>query len=185
MLHPAAASSHYDGNSRKNAMVNDTSLTLPLLTLEHTQALGKTLAKMLPAGTVLLLEGVLGTGKTSLVQGLGTGLGIVDAIVSPTFALIHEYHEGRMPLYHLDLYRLTPTEVRDLHPEIYWLGLEVPLGITAIEWPERLADWPEDYLKIALTHTVQGRAAVLSVSGLVHHWPDIQQSLALDSVATE
>jgi tRNA threonylcarbamoyladenosine biosynthesis protein TsaE len=185
MLHPAAASSHYDGNSRKNAMVNDTSLTLPLLTLEHTQALGKTLAKMLPAGTVLLLEGVLGTGKTSLVQGLGTGLGIVDAIVSPTFALIHEYHEGRMPLYHFDLYRLTPAEVYDLHPETYWLGLEVPLGITAIEWPERLADWPEDYLKIELTHAEQGRAAILSVSGIVHYWQDIQRSLALDLIETQ
>lgn len=178
MFHPDTYSSHYAGKSQKNAMVNDTSVPLQLLTLEHTQTLGKTLGNLLPAGTVLILEGDLGTGKTSLVQGLGAGIGIVDAIVSPTFALIHEYHEGRIPLYHLDLYRLTPAEVYDLHPETYWLGLEVPLGITAIEWPERLPEWPEDYLKIELTHTEQGRTAILSVSGLVQRWQDIRQSLA-------
>jgi tRNA threonylcarbamoyladenosine biosynthesis protein TsaE len=165
-------------------MADDTFLTLNLLTPEHTLDLGKQLGHLLTAGTILLLEGDLGTGKTTLIQGLGAGLGITDAIVSPTFALIHEYPEGRIPLYHFDLYRLTPAEVYDLHPEHYWLGLEAPLGITAIEWPQRLTGFPENYLKIKLTHTEQGRIAVLSVSGLMNHWHEIRQSLTTGSFMT-
>ena len=133
-------------------MANDTSLTLTLLTLEHTLDLGKQLGHLLCAGTTLLLEGDLGAGKTTLIQGLGAGLNITDTIVSPTFSLIHEYPEGRIALYHFDLYRLTPTEVTDLHPEHYWLGLEAPLGITAIEWPERLTALPDNHLKIRLRY---------------------------------
>jgi tRNA threonylcarbamoyladenosine biosynthesis protein TsaE len=165
--------------------VNDTSLTLNLLTPEQTLDLGQQLGHLLTAGTILLLDGDLGTGKTTLIQGLGTGLGITDAIVSPTFALIHEYPEGRIPLYHFDLYRLTPPEVYDLHPEHYWLGLEVPLGITAIEWPQRLAALPENYLNVELSHTSQGRVAALSISGLVSHWHTVRQSLITGGFAPE
>jgi tRNA threonylcarbamoyladenosine biosynthesis protein TsaE len=172
-------------NAQTTVMANNTSLTLNLPSLEHTQVLGQQLGHLLCTGTVLLLEGDLGTGKTTLIQGLGTGLGITDAIVSPTFALIHEYPEGRVPLYHFDLYRLTPTEVDDLHPEHYWLGLEVPLGITAIEWPERLRTLPENYLKIELTHLEKGRIAALSSVGLVNHWDDFQQCLSTESFAIE
>jgi tRNA threonylcarbamoyladenosine biosynthesis protein TsaE len=106
---------------------------------------------------VLLLQGDLGAGKTSLVQGMGRGLGIDDPIVSPTFTLINEYHEGRLPLYHLDLYRLTPTEVDALYLEQYWQGEDFPLGIVAIEWPERLRHRPASYWLIQMTHLPQGR----------------------------
>ena len=166
-------------------MANDTSLTLNLLTPEHTLELGKQLGHLLAAETILLLEGDLGTGKTTLIQGLGAGLGITDPIVSPTFALIHEYPEGRIPLYHFDLYRLTPAEVYDLHPEHYWLGLEAPLGITAIEWPQRLVALPENHLKIKLTHTEQGRIAVFTVFGLVTHWHKVRQSFTNGSFVTQ
>lgn len=114
------------------------------------------MGRSLSAGSVLLLEGELGSGKTSLVQGLGTGLGIVELIVSPTFNLINEYPEGRLPLYHFDLYRLQPLEVAALHPETYWEGAEMPLGIVAIEWPERLQDYPPDHLRIHLSHQPDG-----------------------------
>ena len=87
---------------------------------EATQNLGRQLGKSLPPGSILLLKGDLGAGKTTLVQGIGEGLGITDAIVSPTFTLINEYPEGRVPLYHLDLYRLEPAEVRSLYLEQYW-----------------------------------------------------------------
>jgi tRNA threonylcarbamoyladenosine biosynthesis protein TsaE len=158
-------------------MSNDTSLTLTLQNLEHTQALGQKLGECLTAGTILLLEGDLGTGKTSLIQGLGAGLGITDLIVSPTFALIHEYHEGHFPLYHFDLYRLSPAEANELHPETYWLGLETPLGITAIEWPERLMNWPAHYLHLKLDYAEQGRIATLKTSGTVLHWENIVPKL--------
>ncbi len=117
-----------------------------------TLAVGQWLGRSLPAGTVLLLEGDLGSGKTTLVQGIGAGLGIIEPILSPTFTLICEYVEGRLPLYHFDLYRLGSHEVRGLHPEVYWQGGEFPLGIVAIEWAERLPYLPDDYLQIRLLH---------------------------------
>jgi tRNA threonylcarbamoyladenosine biosynthesis protein TsaE len=127
-----------------------------------TQSLGLELGRSLTAGSVLLLTGDLGSGKTTLVQGLAQGLNINDAIVSPTFTIINEYLDGRLPLYHLDLYRLTSAEVDDLHLETYWLGLEAELGIMAIEWAERLSYLPPDYLRIELTYdTVDGRIAKL------------------------
>jgi tRNA threonylcarbamoyladenosine biosynthesis protein TsaE len=131
--------------------------TLTLPTPQATQAWGENFAKQLTEGTVLLLEGDLGTGKTSLVQGIGLGLGINDPIVSPTFTLINEYYEGQIPLYHLDLYRLSPQEVDALYLDQYWQGEEFPLGIVAIEWPERLSHLPDSYWLIELMILPEGR----------------------------
>jgi tRNA threonylcarbamoyladenosine biosynthesis protein TsaE len=128
-----------------------------------TQMLGIELGKSLMVGSVLLLTGDLGSGKTTLVQGLAQGMDIVDSIVSPTFTIINEYFSGRLPLYHLDLYRLTSAEVDDLQLESYWLGLETERGIVAIEWAERLSYLPEDYIRIELTYDlVDGRIAKIS-----------------------
>jgi tRNA threonylcarbamoyladenosine biosynthesis protein TsaE len=128
-----------------------------------TQMLGMDLGRDLTAGSVLLLTGDLGSGKTTLVQGLAQGMRIEDPIVSPTFTIINEYFSGRLPLYHLDLYRLNEAEVDDLHLESYWLGLETEPGIVAIEWAERLSYLPDDYLRINLTYdTVDGRVAKIS-----------------------
>lgn len=132
-------------------------LTVWLPNAEATRQLGEALGRSLPAGIVLLLEGDLGSGKTTLVQGIGQGLGISDAIASPTFTLINEYFEGRVPLYHLDLYRLEPDEVASLYLETYWEGTETPLGIVAIEWAERLPYLPDSYLQIQLRWTPDGR----------------------------
>lgn len=129
---------------------------------EATRSLGKALGESLPAGSVIFLEGDLGSGKTTLVQGIGEGLGITEQIVSPTFTLINEYTEGRLPLYHLDLYRLQPEEVTALNLESYWEGVEVPLGIVAIEWAERLQYKPDIYLSILFRYsTDSGRQAYL------------------------
>ncbi len=73
-------------------------------------------------------------------------------IVSPTFTLINEYTEGRLPLYHLDLYRLAAQEVAALNLESYWEGVEVTPGIVAVEWAERLPYKPDSYLTISLTY---------------------------------
>jgi len=128
-----------------------------------TVALGQALAAVLPPGAVLLLQGDLGSGKTTLVQGLAQGLGITEPVTSPTFTLIQEYPEGRMPLYHLDLYRLTPAEVVQLHPEIYWQ--ELPPGVVVIEWPERLPTWPPAYLHLAWQWLATGRQVTLTAQG--------------------
>jgi tRNA threonylcarbamoyladenosine biosynthesis protein TsaE len=123
---------------------------------QATRSLGISLGQSLPAGTVILLLGELGAGKTTLVQGIGAGVGITEPIVSPTFTLINEYPEGRLPLYHLDLYRLQPAEVEELNLESYWEGMEVPLGIVAIEWAERLPYLPPSYLNLYLTYSTNG-----------------------------
>lgn len=123
-----------------------------------TQQLGINLGRHLAPGTTILLEGDLGAGKTTLVQGLATGLDIDEPIVSPTFTLISEYDQGRIPLYHLDLYRLQPKEVEGLYLETYWEGTEYPPGIMAVEWAERLPYLPPSYLKIHLTYSeTEGR----------------------------
>lgn len=132
---------------------------------DATQKLGVWLGRSLPEGSILLLEGDLGSGKTTLVQGLGQGLGITEPIVSPTFTLVNEYLEGRIPLYHFDLYRLQPPEVSSLYPELYWEGQEFPLGIVAIEWAERLQYLPAHYLQVKLTMQVSGRQAELTPIG--------------------
>ena len=133
-----------------------------------TRNLGVALGRSLPPGSILLLEGDLGSGKTTLVQGIGAGLGITESIASPTFILLNEYPEGRIPLYHLDLYRLQPSEVDALHLESYWDGTEFPLGIVAIEWAERLVYMPLSYLKIQLTSVeTSGRQAVITAIGAI------------------
>jgi tRNA threonylcarbamoyladenosine biosynthesis protein TsaE len=121
-----------------------------------TRKLGIMFGRSLNAGSVILLEGDLGAGKTTLVQGIGEGLGIPDPIVSPTFTLVNEYTEGRVPLYHLDLYRLEPNEVATLNLETYWEGVEVIPGIVAIEWAERMPYKPDCYLNVCLSHGDEG-----------------------------
>jgi tRNA threonylcarbamoyladenosine biosynthesis protein TsaE len=157
------------------------SYQIDLPTLDATQNLGKTLGQTLTAGMVVLLEGDLGSGKTTLVQSIGAQLGITEAIVSPTFTLVNEYPEGSIPLYHFDLYRLSPAEVAGLHLETYWDGIENPLGIVAIEWPDRLTPWPEQYLSIHLSHTATGRQATLQAKGLIH--PELWTGEAFQSSA--
>lgn len=121
------------------------------------QHLGMILVETLKANSVILLEGDLGTGKTTLVQGIGKGLGIDEAIVSPTFTIINEYTQARLPLYHLDLYRLETSEILALNLETYWEGIEVLPGIVAIEWAQRMPYKPEMYLTIHLTHETESQ----------------------------
>lgn len=128
------------------------SVKFSLVGIEQTRSLGISLGRTLGAGSVIFLEGDLGSGKTTLVQGIGAGLGINESIVSPTFTLINEYTAGRLPLYHIDLYRLQLQEVVALHLETYWEGVEFPLGIMAVEWADRLEYLPPGYLQIRLNY---------------------------------
>jgi tRNA threonylcarbamoyladenosine biosynthesis protein TsaE len=101
----------------------------------ETSAVAKDLARSLTTGAVVLLSGDLGAGKTAFVRGLAEGLGIDPELVSsPTFTLIQEYRGGRLPLHHVDLYRLRSIEVDDLGLD----ELTLEGGVTAIEWPDRL-----------------------------------------------
>jgi tRNA threonylcarbamoyladenosine biosynthesis protein TsaE len=101
----------------------------------ETIALGKRLAMELQRGDVLALSGELGAGKTALVKGIARGLGIEQDATSPTFTFIHEYTGGRLPLFHIDLYRLDAVE------QALAIGIEDylnPAGVTVIEWAEKI-----------------------------------------------
>jgi tRNA threonylcarbamoyladenosine biosynthesis protein TsaE len=105
---------------------------------EETRAMGESVGRSAAAGDVITLSGDLGAGKTRFAQGVAAGIGIAPSvpIVSPTFTLLNEYR-GRLPLYHLDLYRLAGGgDAADLGLEEYLYGN----GVSVIEWPERLGE---------------------------------------------
>lgn len=103
----------------------------------ETEALGEQWGREARPGLVILLCGDLGSGKTRLVRGLARGLGSAARVHSPTFTLVNEYLDGRMPLYHLDLYRLNSADA--LHSAGIEDFLESP-GVSVIEWAERLEE---------------------------------------------
>ncbi|MBI5876237.1 MAG: tRNA (adenosine(37)-N6)-threonylcarbamoyltransferase complex ATPase subunit type 1 TsaE [Chloroflexi bacterium] len=129
----------------------------------ETQALAARIAPLLQAGDVLWLSGDLGSGKTTFTQGLGRALGITQPIVSPTFVLIREY-AGRLPLYHIDLYRLdNPREALNLGLRDYLDGE----GVCVIEWAERFdarGDLPGLHIRIE-PDAGSGRAFDFAASG--------------------
>jgi len=115
---------------------------------DETAAVGRDLAATLSAGDVLLLFGDLGAGKTAFVRGLAEGLSIPpDEVSSPTFTLIQEYRGGRLPLFHVDLYRIEDPR------ELYELGLDeiAEEGVLAIEWAERLPAPPSHATRVSIT----------------------------------
>jgi tRNA threonylcarbamoyladenosine biosynthesis protein TsaE len=103
---------------------------------DQTEALGEALAPLLRVGDVLLLSGDLGAGKTQLTKGIARGLGVAEPVTSPTFNILL-VHEGRLPLYHFDLYRLEHAE--ELEELDYWGMLEAD-GVAVVEWGDRFAD---------------------------------------------
>ena len=115
----------------------------------ETADVGRRLAPTLSPGSVVLLIGDLGAGKTALVRGLAEGLGVPpDEVSSPTFTLMQEYRGGRVPLIHVDLYRLNDArEIDDLGLEE--LGLE---SVLAIEWAEKLPRPMADAIEVRIEH---------------------------------
>lgn len=104
---------------------------------EETLALAKQLGAQVQAGTVCTLSGDLGVGKTVFAQGLAQGLGITEAISSPTFTIVQVYDEGRLPFYHFDVYRIgDPEEMDEIGYEDYFYGD----GVCLIEWAELIEE---------------------------------------------
>ena len=122
-------------------------LTVLTSSAEATQALGASLAPLVRPADVVLLTGDLGAGKTQLTKGLAAGLGVPEPITSPTFNILL-VHEGRLPLYHFDLYRLERGE--DLEDLDYFGTLEAD-GVAVVEWGDRFSEaLPRDGLVLAL-----------------------------------
>ncbi len=134
---------------------------------EETIALGRQIGSLLEPGTILGLCGDLGAGKTCLVQGVAGGLGIApETITSPTFTLVAEHYRGRVPFYHIDLYRLEGGADEELGYEEYLFGH----GVAAIEWfpflPDRVRDSLEEHLLIAIEYGKgNGRTLTLTPYG--------------------
>ena len=104
---------------------------------KDTEKFGLALAETLSPGAVVALSGDLGAGKTTLTQAIAKGLGVTSPVTSPTFLILQEYKEGRMPLYHFDLYRLSGDD------DLYELGFEDYLfgdGVCVIEWADLVKD---------------------------------------------
>lgn len=120
-------------------------LYLHTLRAFETRKLGEHLGRILKGGDIVCLIGGLGTGKTTLVQGIAKGVGVNDYVNSPTFKLINEY-KGKYPVYHFDLYRLDSVrEVEELGYKEYFYND----GITIIEWADKIVDvWPQERLEI-------------------------------------
>ena len=116
---------------------------------EITAELGRKLGAQVKPGDVICLTGDLGVGKTVFTQGFAEGLGIDEPICSPTFTIILEYHSGRIPLYHFDVYRiLDPEEMYEIGYEEYVYGD----GVSIIEWPGLISDiLPEERYDITIS----------------------------------
>lgn len=153
----SAADSSAD--QRAGAPPRPRSLDLVSQSSLHTERIGERLARLARPGDVLALSGELGAGKTVLAKGVAAGLGLDPAdVASPTFIILREHYGGRMPLYHLDLYRL---EGQDLGTTGWEETLEGG-GITVIEWPDRAgSSLPEDRLDIRLEHIADTKRRVL------------------------
>jgi len=120
--------------------------------LKETLTLGGKLSQKLNPQSIVLLKGPIGAGKTSFVQGIAKGLSITEDITSPTFALSHHYNSGKIPLIHLDLYRL---ENISSAKEVFFSEEEEALqrqAILVIEWPELIEPLVENFWKIEISY---------------------------------
>lgn len=150
---------------------------LTLHNREATMAVGKKMAPFLQAGDVIVLNGDLGAGKTTFTKGLAAGLGISDVIKSPTFTIIREYQSGRLPLYHMDIYRLESGGAEDLGLEEYFDGD----GISVVEWAEFIEDeLPTEFLAINFKRTDDEQTRELSFEPHGRHFESLVKRLVAD-----
>ena len=138
---------------------NELELDIVSHSAAQTQRLGARLGELAGAGDLFCLEGELGSGKTCFVQGLGRGLGIPGAIHSPTFILANEHRGGRLPLFHLDVYRMRGAD------EAMGIGLDDYIsgdGVCVIEWAEKIRDaLPPERMWIAFRHVDSSKRGLL------------------------
>lgn len=123
-------------------------MVIETTTREETLALGVKIGEQAIPGMVICVDGDLGAGKTVLAQGIAKGLGVMEQVVSPTFTIIQEYRDGRLPFYHFDVYRIEdPDEMYEVGFEDYFYGG----GVCMIEWSELIRELlPEEHVHITI-----------------------------------
>ncbi len=130
---------------------------------EETEALGERVAASLKAGDVIAYTGELGMGKTAFTRGLARGLSCRGRVSSPTFTIVNEY-EGKLPLFHFDMYRLSCAD------ELFDIGWEDYLargGICAVEWSERVSDiFDRNTIRISFARGTENESRVITVEGV-------------------
>ena len=148
-------------------------LSLVIKDAETMKQLGEILGGLLKKGNIVCLTGDLGSGKTVLAGGIAKGLGVNEHVTSPTFTLIKEY-KGRIPLYHVDVYRLyDPAEIFELGLDEYLYGQ----GVTVIEWADRIKEYINgDYLDIKI-EKLDGDERRVTISSKSSSYRDIIRGL--------
>ncbi|TWW13486.1 tRNA (adenosine(37)-N6)-threonylcarbamoyltransferase complex ATPase subunit type 1 TsaE [Dellaglioa algida] len=122
-------------------------MNIEVSSVEETQKIAEKLGQLVEPNMILLLDGDLGAGKTTFAKGLAVGLGITRNVKSPTFPIVREYREGRLPLFHMDVYRLEGMGGADLGLDEYFNSD----GVSVVEWSEFIQDeLPDDSLRITL-----------------------------------
>lgn len=114
----------------------------------QTEAFGAALASHLKSGDVIAFRGGLGAGKTALTRGIAAGLGITERVTSPTYTIVNEYSDGRLPLFHFDMYRLHSAD------DLFDIGWEDYLdrgGVCAVEWSENVEDAIPDAITVTIS----------------------------------
>jgi len=141
----------------------------------ETMQLGAKLGQLVQPGDLILLDGDLGAGKTTFTKGLAQSLGIDRNVKSPTFTLVREYHQGRLPLYHMDVYRLEDGGAEDLGLDEYFDGD----GVSVVEWSQFISELlPATYLRIALKRTGdQDDKRLITLQAQGPHYQQLANSL--------
>ena len=128
----------------------------------ETEAVGECLGRILQPGTIIAYCGDLGAGKTAFTRGLARGLNCRDTVTSPTYTIVNEYLSGRMPLFHLDMYRLASSD--DLW-DIGWEDYLERGGVCAVEWSENVDDAMENAIIVCIQKTGEDSRKITITGG--------------------
>lgn len=129
---------------------------------EQTEKIGQAVAQKLQPGDVIAFYGDLGAGKTAFTRGIARGLAIEDRITSPTYTIVNEYPDGRLPLFHFDMYRLHSAD--DLF-DIGWDDYLSRGGVCAVEWSENVEEALSGAIRITITREEEENSRTIEISG--------------------
>lgn len=141
---------------------------------KETFALGKRIGQLLHEGDIIALDGDLGSGKTQMIKGIARGLDITDDITSPTYTIVNRYN-GRLPLYHFDVYRLeNPEQLYDIGYEEYFFDK----GVAVIEWAERIRELlPARYMHIRILYGTDENQRIIDAEAIGPRYVEILEGL--------